>query len=315
MKSFLIVLLSVATCAAADLRLGVVGTDTSHVSAFAKVLNDPSNPNHISGAKIVVAYKGGSPDVESSAKRVEGYAKELQEKYGVEIVPEISGMCGKVDAILLESVDGRKHLPQAREVFKCGKPVFIDKPLAASLKDALEIQRLGKATNVKWFSTSSLRYAEVVKTARSHKDAMAVTVWGPAPTEPHMPLDLTWYGIHPVEMLFTVMGTGCQTVTRTSSPSDPGADIITCRWKDGRLGSMYAMRPYGPYGAMVVRPKEVVQIPNDKGSYYAAMLKEIIAFFQTGNVPVPNDETIEMFKFMDAAQRSKKAGGKPITIK
>lgn len=315
MKSFAIVVLSLATCVAADLRLGIVGTDTSHVSAFSKILNDPSSPNHIPGARIVAAYKGGSADVESSYTRVDKYAQELRDKYQVEIVPEISAMCGKVDAFLLESVDGRKHLPQMREIVRCGKPVFIDKPLASTLDDALEIARIAKAANVKWFSTSSLRYAEVVKTAKSYPDALGVVVWGPSPTEPHHQLDLSFYGIHPIEMLFTIMGPGCRTVTRAATTRDPGVDTITCIWKDGRIGTVEAMRPYGPYGGVVIRPKDVVEIPNDRGAYYATMLGEIVKFFRTGEIPVPNDETLEIFRFMDAAQRSKEAGGQPMTLR
>ncbi|MCC7497481.1 MAG: Gfo/Idh/MocA family oxidoreductase [Bryobacterales bacterium] len=315
MKPFAIVFLSLATCAAADLRLGIVGTDTSHVSAFSKILNDPSSPNHIPGAKIVAAFKGGSPDVESSYSRVDKYADELKSKYQVEIVPQISDLCGKVDAILLESVDGRKHLPQMREIVKCGKPVFIDKPLASTLDDALEIARIAKAANVKWFSTSSLRYAEVVKTAKGYTDRLGVVVWGPSPTEPHHQLDLSYYGIHPIEMLFTIMGPGCKTVTRAATTNDPGMDTVTCIWSDGRIGTVEAMRPYGPYGAIVIRPKDVVEIPNDRGAYYATMLGEIIKFFQTGVVPVPNGETLEIFRFMDAAQRSKAAGGQPMSLR
>ena len=126
MKPVSLLLLCAIAATAADLRLGIIGTDTSHVTAFAKVLNDPTSPDHIPGAKIVAAYKGGSPDIESSANRVEGFAKDLAEKYKVEIVPTIAALCGKVDAILLESVDGRKHLEQATAAVKCGKPMFID---------------------------------------------------------------------------------------------------------------------------------------------------------------------------------------------
>jgi len=113
MKAVSVFLFSAILAMAADLRVGIVGTDTSHVIAFVKILNDPKNPDYQPGAKIVAAYKGGSSDLESSRTRVEGYAKELHDKWGVEIVPDIKTLCEKVDAILLESVDGRIHLAQA----------------------------------------------------------------------------------------------------------------------------------------------------------------------------------------------------------
>jgi hypothetical protein len=294
---------------AADLRLGIIGTDTSHVTAFAKVLNDSKSPDHIPGAKIVAAFKGGSPDIESSAKRVDGYAKELNEKYHVEIVPTIGDLCGKVDAILLESVDGRKHLEQAKAAIKCGKPMFIDKPLASTLPDALAIAKAAKAANVKWFSSSSLRWAEQMISMRSPANK-SVTVWGPGPIDKTHYLDLSWYAIHPMEMLYALMGTGCVEVTRIASDND----VVVGKWSDGRIGSVQVLRPYGDYGAVAFAEKKVIESGKIKVSY-VPMLKEIVKFFQTGVPPVNEDETLELFAFMDAAQKSKEQGGKPVKLK
>ena len=294
---------------AADLRLGIIGTDTSHVTAFAKVLNDPKSPDHIPGAKIVAAFKGGSPDIESSAKRVDGYAKELNEKYHVEIVPTIGDLCGKVDAILLESVDGRKHLEQAKAAIKCGKPMFIDKPLASTLPDALAISKAAKAAGVKWFSSSSLRWAEQMISMRSPANK-SVTVWGPGPIDKTHYLDLSWYAIHPMEMLYALMGTGCVEVTRIASDND----VVVGKWSDGRIGSVQVLRPYGDYGAVAFAEKKVIESGKIKVSY-VPMLKEIVKFFQTGVPPVNEDETLELFAFMDAAQKSKEQGGKPVKLK
>ena len=162
-----ILLLVAGAAGGADLRLGLVGTDTSHVTAFAKMLHDTASPDHVSGARIVAAYKGGTPDNASSAKYIDQYTNELHAKWGVEIVPDIASLCGKVDGILLTSVDGRPHLKEAREIFKCRKPVWIDKPLAATLEDAREIARLGREAGVPWWTSSSLRFAEVVTSVKS----------------------------------------------------------------------------------------------------------------------------------------------------
>ncbi|MBK7926789.1 MAG: Gfo/Idh/MocA family oxidoreductase [Bryobacterales bacterium] len=306
-------LLLIAASAAfgADLRLGIIGTDTSHVIAFSKVLNDPASPDHVAGARIVAAYKGGSPDIESSANRVEGYAKELSEKFNVELVPTIAGLCGKVDAILLESVDGRKHLPQVKEAAKCGKPMFIDKPLAGSLEDAREIDRVLKAASVKWFSTSSLRYGEVAVDMK-FPDMTGVVVWGPGPTEEHHKLSLTWYGIHAVEMLYSLLGTGAEEVTMVSTPD---SDEVTAKWKGGKIGTVRTIRPYSDFGGVVFRAKSVVPSGAKTKYSYVQMLREIVKFFQTGVVPVPNDVTLEMFAFMDAAERSKASGGTPTKLR
>lgn len=291
----------------ADLRVGIVGTDTSHVIAFTKILNDPKNPDYQPGAKIVAAYKGGSMDLESSRNRVEGYAKELQEKWGVELVPDIKTLCEKVDAILLESVDGRVHLEQAREIFKHKKPVFIDKPLAATIEDAREIARLAKASNVPWFSSSSLRWSDAVL---KFPDAKGATTWGPGPIDKSHKLDLSWYAIHPIELLYSIMGPGCVEVTRVAS----GDDVIVGKWKDGRTGTVHVLRPYGGYGSTVFREKTVAQSPEKIKVSYAPMLGQIVKFFQTGVAPVPVEETLEIFEFMNAAQKSKEQGGRPVKM-
>ena len=33
-----------------------------------------------------------------------------------------------------------------------------------------------------------------------------MSTWGPGPLEEHHYLDLSWYAIHPVELLYTLMG-------------------------------------------------------------------------------------------------------------
>ena len=307
----LAVLVLCGIASAADIRLGIIGTDTSHVIAFIKTLNDPANKDYVPGAKIVAAYKGGSPDMDASWSRVDKYAEELATKWNVEIVPDIPTLCSKVDAILLESVDGRPHLAQARQVIAAKKPMFIDKPMSATLEDAREIARLAREAGVPWFSSSSLRYSEIV-TALKSPQTTGVTTWGPGPLEEHHYLDLSWYGIHPIEMLYALMGTGCQEVTRTAAPD---ADVVVGRWKDGRIGTVRALRPSSGYGAVVFRAKGVAQSNEKMATGYGPLLREIAKFFGTLVAPVPNEETLEIFAFMDAAQRSKEAGGRPASLR
>lgn len=298
---------------AADLRLGILGTDTSHVTAFTEMLNDPNSPEHVPGARVVAAFRGGSPDIEDSRTRIDKFTAELRDRWHVEIVGSIEELCRKVDGVLLTSIDGRVHLAQARPVIAAHKPLFIDKPLAAALADALEIARLAKQAGVPWFSSSSLRFSHVA-TLRS-PDLAGATTWGPGPLEQHHPLELAWYAIHPIEMLYTLMGPGCEEVTRVSTPD---ADLIIGRWKGGRIGSVRAMRPYSDYGAVAFYKTAKAQTSRvaagiDAG--YGPLVREIVRFFETRQPPVPNDETLEIFAFLDAAQRSKQSGGKPAPLR
>ncbi len=308
----LCLLISVTAVYAADeLRVGMIGLDTSHVIAFTKLLNDKQSKDHIPGAKVVVAFKGGSKDISSSWSRVDGYTQQLQNELGVQIVPTIEDLCKQVDVVLLESVDGRPHLEQARPVIKAGKPLFIDKPVAGSLRDAIEIYRLAKEAKVPVFSSSSYRFydslLEVKKTDAG--TIKSVISYGPASLEPHHP-DLYWYGIHPTEALYTIMGIGCESVVRTSTAD---TDVVTGTWTRGRVGMLVGLRNgVSPHKVVVFGTKSVVE---QKGTgSYAPLVKEIVKFFQTGVAPVSPEETIELFAFMEAADESKRQGGKPVSI-
>jgi hypothetical protein len=312
MKTVSLILLSCAAAAAADIRLGIIGTDTSHVVVFTQMFNDPARPDHVPGVRVVAAFKGGSPDIDSSWSRVDNYATELRTKWNITLEPDIPTLCSKVDAILLESNDGRKHLPQAKQVIAARKPMFIDKPLASTLEDAREIARLAREAGVPFFSSSSARFAGI-GTAMKFPDVQGAIVWGPGPLEPHHYLDLSWYAIHPIELLYTLMGPGCEEVSRMATAD---SDEMTCRWKDGRIGSVRANRPHGAQGAAVFRPNNrVVQSDKTMIEGYGPLLKEIVKFFQTGSPPVAPEETLEIMAFMDAAQRSKEAGGKPMRLR
>jgi hypothetical protein len=296
----------------ADIRLGIIGTDTSHVIVFTQMFNDPSRPDHVPGARVVAAFKGGSPDIDSSWSRVDKYAEELKTKWNLEMEPDIPTLCRRVDAILLESNDGRKHLPQAKLVIAAHKPMFIDKPLASTLEDAREIARLAREAGVPFFSSSSARFAGIA-TAMKFPDATGAMVWGPGPLEPHHYMDLSWYAIHPIELLYTLLGRGCEEVSRAATE---GSDEIVGRWKDGRIGSVRANRPHGAQGAVVFRPHDkAVQSDSSMQEGYGPLLKEIVNFFHTGVPPVAPEETLEIMAFMDAAQRSKEAGGKPMRLR
>ncbi len=307
--------LTAASVIAAELRIGIIGTDTSHVPAFARTFNDPGYPGHLAGARVTVAFKGGSPDVESSRTRVDRFAREIAEKYGVKIVPTIAELVREVDAIMIESVDGRVHLEQAKAVFPAGKPVFIDKPIAGSLRDAIELVRLAREMKVPLFSSSSLRYRASLEglKAAPYGELRGAISTGPATLEEHHP-DLYWYGVHPTEALYTIMGTGCTSVVRTATEN---TDVVTGTWPGGRVGVLYGIRAAAaPYRVTVYGTKAVIdQEAEPRGSgAYDRLAQEVLQFFRSRVSPVPLDETLEIFAFMEAADESKRRGGAPVTL-
>ncbi len=295
-----------------SLRAGIIGLDTSHVVAFTRVLNNPNNAGDLAGVRVVAAFTGGSPDVASSRDRVAGYTKQLRDEFKVEIVSSIGELLSKVDVVLLESVDGRPHLTQATPVLKSGKPIFIDKPIAGSLADALAIFDLADKYKTPVFSSSSLRYYPGIAGVKRNAKVGAVMgclAYGPCSLEEHHP-DLFWYGIHGVESLFTIMGTGCQTVSRAHSAD---ADVVTGIWADGRIGTFRGIRRGSSgYDALVFGSKGIA-LAGGQGDY-EPLVKEIARFLKTGIAPVSSNETIEIYTFMEAADESKRQGGKPVAM-
>ena len=305
---------AVPAAQAPEIKVGIIGTDSSHSVAFTQLLNDKGSPNYVPGARVVAAFKGGSPDVEASRTRIDRFAAELEGKWGIAFVNSIEELIGRVDAVLLLSVDGRPHLTQVRPVFAAKKRVFIDKPLTASYADAREIVRLSRETGVPFFSSSSLRFVTDVQTIRRsdrHGGIVGAFTFGPETLEPHHP-DLFWYGIHAVEMLYTLLGPGCDRVMRVKTDS---GDTVVGTWADGRIGTMRGLiQGRQDYGAVAFGMKAVLATPVPMRSDYRGLLVEIVKFFQTGVAPVQPEETLEIMAFMEAAGLSEVRGGAPVAL-
>ncbi|MPY86998.1 MAG: gfo/Idh/MocA family oxidoreductase [Luteitalea sp.] len=287
----------------------MIGTDTSHVPAFTKIFR--SHPEW--KIKVVAAFKGGSRDLPTSANRVERFAKTIQDEHGVEIVESIDALLAKVDVVLLMSVDGRPHLAQATPALKAGKRLFIDKPLAASLADVHRIVELSKQTGTPLFSASSSRFHSDIPRLRDDPGVGKVTkvqaTYALNTLEFHP--DLFFYGIHGVEALYAVMGTGCVSVSRKS---EGNADVTTCKWNDGRVGVYHGTLKADERQPLIrVWGENGTTDSSDSGGY-DGLVQAIAEFFQTGRPPVDVAQTIEVFEFMTAAQLSKERNGAEVSL-
>jgi predicted dehydrogenase len=287
------------------LNIGIIGFDTSHVPAFAKLLNDESDPNHVAGAKVVAGFPSFSADIASSASRVEGFVADVKEKHGVEIVDSIAALLERCDAVLLESVDGRRHLEEATPILRARKPLFIDKPLADNYFNALAIAQLAKEYSTPLFSSSSLRYDANFMAIKGEADlgeVLACDAFSPALHEPSNP-GLFWYGIHAVEILYSFMGAGCWSVCCSSSGD---YDVIVGRWHDGRIGTMRGTRKGAhEYGATVFGANKVAHAVYSRDvPMYGQLLKQVVPFLKGAPAPVPIEETLEIMAFMQAALKS-----------
>jgi hypothetical protein len=315
--SFITVLTALLAVAAASLaggaepqlKIGTIGLDTSHAIAFTKDLNSATPPPELAGCRVVAAYPKGSLDIESSTKRVPDYIEQVK-KLDVEIVDSIDELLKRVDCVLLETNDGRPHLEQALPCFKAGKPTFIDKPIAGSLADAIAVFEAAKKYNCPTFSSSTLRYGKNTQAVRGGSLGMITRceTTSPVSIEKTHP-DLFWYGIHGVEALFTVMGTGCETATRTLDAN--GKIQVVGDWVGGRTGTFREDRGYKGNAVGEKGESPVGELPSPS---YRPLVVEIIKFFRTRRPAVAEAETLEIYAFMEAADESKRRGGEPVEL-
>lgn len=294
----------------AQKKIGIIGLDTSHSIAFAKTFNATTPVAALAGMRVTVAYPYGSRDIEGSTSRIPGYTEEVK-KLGVTVVESLPALIEQVDYVLLETNDGRPHLEQALQVMKAGKPLFIDKPVAGSLEDAVCIYEAAAHYKVPVFSSSSLRFMDDALAARNGScgKVLGCDTFSPCSLEPTHP-DLFWYGIHGVEILYTVMGTGCQTVNRSSTTD---ADVVMGTWEGGRVGTFRGMRAgKSGYGGNVFGSDKFMALGNFKG--YDPLVLAIGSFFQSGEPPVSAAETLELYAFMEAADDSRRQGGATVSV-
>jgi virulence factor len=295
------------------IRLGIVDFDTSHVVAFTQRLNHvgAGEDQWIEGAKIVMGCPGTSI---ISPERVPGFTEQLK-SYGVPLVDDPTEMIGKIDGVLIESVDGSVHYDRAKPFLEAGVPMFIDKPFTCSLEHAKAIAELAEKNNVVVFSSSSLRYGVEIQEVQANQDeygkVIGADAYSPGPVHPRNP-GLFHYGIHGLETLYALMGPGCRSVQNVSTE---GVDVVTGKWDDGRVGTVRATRAGAhSYGFTVFCEKRVVSSAINAGFIYRELLKRIVKMFETGKSPLDLRETLEIIAFIEASMTSAERGGAEVPL-
>jgi predicted dehydrogenase len=294
------------------IRIGLVDFDTSHVEAFTQRLNHLEVPETewVEGAKVVAGCPG---DSEMMPERIPGYTQRLRE-FGVELVARPEDLLGKIDAVMITSQQGKRHLERARLFLEQGIPTFVDKPFAPNVEQADAMIALAKKHNAPLLSCSSLRYDTQVQAALRKQEAqgrlLAADVWGTASLHPGNP-GLLNYGIHGVEILYTLLGPGCQRVQAVSA--EPG-EVITGLWPDGQIGVLRGTRT-GPYEFGFVAHYEKARLPFEaEGSGYREMLKVIVQMCETKQPPLDYAVMREIIAFIQAAEQSKTQDGAAVAL-
>jgi len=301
-----------------DIRLGIIGLDTSHVIIFSDIFNNPQAKHPLAGAKVVAAWPGGSPDLHSSISRVPGYTADLRDKFGVKILDSIEAVVAASDAILLTSLDGRVHREQFARVAAVaqGRPVFVDKPFALTTADARAIFATAHQLGVPMFSASSLRFTGAltrVVTPESRAAVRGADFHGPVALEPTNP-GLFWYGIHATEMLCATMGRGCRSVRCVANRD---FDLVTGVWADGRIGTLRGNRTgnYEYHGLVHFEKHSLpVNVQAEAKGFFNCLAEAVLDFCRTRQAPVTPEETIEIIRFIEAANESRVHGGREVAL-
>lgn len=292
------------------LRIGLIGMDTSHVPAFTKLFHDPAATGDLAGFRVVAGLPDGS-DTPMSRDRIESFTNEARE-LGVEIVDSVDALIERSDRLMVLSVDGRIHRRQAEALFAAGKPIFVDKPVAGSLGDCIDIYEAAERLSIPCFSASSTRFGPRIADPAWREEVgeiLGVTSWGPLAYQAGQP-ELFFYGIHGIEALFTAMGPGCESVTRVKTPVH---EIVTGVWSDGRVGVYRGLlQGAKPYGLTIHGEQAVVNLIEEPS--YEALCREIGRFFKTGIPPVSPAHTLEIYAFMEAADESQRRGAGSVRI-
>ena len=296
-------------------RVGMLGLDTSHAPGFTQRLNDPKNPEYVPGAKVVAGWPGGSKDFELSWSRVDKFTAELRDKFGVVIMDTPEAVAEAVDLVFIEACDGRVHKDLFARVAKFKRPTYIDKPLATSSADAKEIFRLADESGVPVMSCSTLRYADSLTRAlaEDHGPVIGCDVFGPMELQPTQP-GLYWYGIHGIEVMNVIMGRGCKEVRDVS---DPGADLVTATWADGRIATYRGLRgAHHNFGVTIQRQKgfQFVDLSKNERSWYTRMLEALLAHLPQGKSPVDPGDTLEIIRLIEAANDSRHHAGRAVQL-
>jgi len=295
------------------LRVGLLDCDTSHVLEFTRRLNHVgiAEEQWVDGAQVVAAVPGKSL---IGPERVPTHVQQLRD-YGVAIVDRPSDLLGQIYVVMIDSVEGSRHLEPALEFIAAGLPIFVDKPFTTSVRDAQTIVDAAAKHRVPLLSASALRYAVEIQDIQSRLaetgPIFGADTYGPANLHPRNP-GLFHYGVHAVEMLYALLGPGCASVRSVWSD---GAEVAVGRWSNGRLGTVRGTRGTAyAFGFTAFAEKKVVPAAVDGRYYYRELLRAVIAMFQSGKAPLSSVELVEPVAFQEAALLSSQRNGAAVEL-
>lgn len=216
------------------------------------------------------------------------------------------------DALLVLAPNNpEKHLEVAVPALTSGKPVFIDKMLAASPDHAEEIILLAKKSNTPLMSSSSLRFAveleEFEKRLKGEPEEIFVRGYGKFPI----------YAVHSIALLMRYFGPDVKQVIDTGSESarvvtvDNGTRRALLEVRDSKNGAR--VNPW-QIGVLSGGRYETATVKDTEG-FYRNLMSHALEFFRTGKSPLSTEEQLAVVQVQSAAEQSFKDGGRWVEVK
>ena len=138
----------------------------------------------------------------------------------------------------------------------------------------------------------------------------SVDAFAPGTQHPRNP-GFFHYGVHAVEIMYSLMGTGCR---RVRCVRTEGVDVAVGEWGDGRVGTVRAIRNGAKQiGFTCVTEKQVITTKTSAYGY-REVLKQIVQMFETKKSPMSGAELIEPVAFQEAALISMDRGGAAVDL-
>jgi virulence factor len=300
-------------------RLGIVDFDSSHCVEFARRFNQVvvDREQYVEGARVVAAWPGHSV---MAPERIPGFQKQL-EAIEIPLVDRAEDLIGQVDAVLVLSLCGSAHLERVQPFLEAGIPAFVDKPFACSLGDAVSMVEAAQTNQVTLFNASAMRFAEETRQVVDNKSLGRINgaiTFGPSKrasgsgirhdTNP----GLFHYGIHSVELLFELMGPGCETVTSVTTPN---SEVVTGQWSDGRIGTVRGNRTSASsYGFVAFCDAGPISKVVSTRFAYRNLCQAIVSSFENKVPTVSHESNLDVVKFILAAIESEKNNGATVKM-
>ncbi len=286
------------------IRVAVIGLDTSHAVEFTKLIKEPEcaafaafhNLSVVSCLRFLTPFQSEEGLDEREA---------MMKGWGVNVTRDFNEAVAECDAIMLEINDPAYHLEYFEKCVGLGKPIFLDKPMADTAANGRKVYDLAKKHKARVYSASSLRHTGALAASRSDVvETEYASIYGALGTAP-AGSSIVWYGVHAFEMLEFAMGRGAESVR--ASADDAGV-VAVVEYPGGRRGVVELVTGSYLYGGTLRTNEKAIPYCVDANRLYADQVRVIAAFFSGVDPECTLEDTLEVMRMLDAAQRSVDSG-------